>query len=85
MTALKGLIELTGIDPSQIDDVILGHCNGSSEAPAIGRVAALDYGLPVTVPGQHLDRRSGSCLQAVVNAAMQVQTGAYDVVVAGGI
>ena len=47
-------------------------------------MVALDAGLPVTVPGQHLDRRCGSGLQAVVNAAMQVQTGAHDVVVAGG-
>jgi acetyl-CoA C-acetyltransferase len=84
VAALKGLLERTGIDPSEIDDVILGHCNGNSEAPAIGRVVALDSGLPVTVPGQHLDRRCGSGLQAVVNAAMQVQTGAQDVVVAGG-
>src|SRR5690606_7098875 len=41
-------------------------------------------GLPVTVPGQHLDRRCGSGLQAVLNAAMQVQTGAMDLVIAGG-
>ncbi|TFV63807.1 acetyl-CoA C-acyltransferase [Geodermatophilus sp. DF01-2] len=84
VTALTGLLERTGIDPEEIDDVILGHCNGNSEAPAIGRVVALDSGLPVTVPGQHLDRRCGSGLQAVVNAAMQVQTGAHDLVVAGG-
>ncbi|HEX2176516.1 MAG TPA: acetyl-CoA C-acetyltransferase [Nocardioidaceae bacterium] len=84
VTALKGLIERTGIAPDEIDDVILGHCNGNSEAPAIGRVVALDAGLPVSVAGQHLDRRCGSGLQAVVNAAMQVQTGAQDVVVAGG-
>ncbi|WP_110240903.1 acetyl-CoA C-acetyltransferase [Nocardioides gilvus] len=84
VAALKGLLERTGIDGAEIDDVILGHCNGNSEAPAIGRVVALDAGLPVTVPGQHLDRRCGSGLQAVLNAAMQVQTGAMDLVVAGG-
>jgi len=84
VTALNGLLQRTGIDPEQIDDVILGHCNGNSEAPAIGRVVALDAGLPVTVPGQHLDRRCGSGLQAVINAMMQVQTGAHELVVAGG-
>ncbi|MGJ9422868.1 acetyl-CoA C-acetyltransferase [Aeromicrobium sp. CF3.5] len=84
VAALQGLLTRTGIDPDEIDDVILGHCNGNSEAPAIGRVVALDAGLPVTVGGQHLDRRCGSGLQAVVNAAMQVQTGASDIVVAGG-
>ncbi|MFI7706782.1 acetyl-CoA C-acetyltransferase [Nonomuraea sp. NPDC049480] len=84
VAALKGLIERTGIAPDAIEDVVLGHCNASSEAPAIGRVVALDAGLPVHVPGLHLDRRCGSGLQAVLYAAMQVQTGVHDVVVAGG-
>ncbi len=84
VTALKGLIDRTGIAPEAIEDVILGHCNANSEAPAIGRVVALDAGLPVTVPGLHIDRRCGSGLQAVIYAAMQVQTGVHEVVVAGG-
>ncbi|MEV1239964.1 acetyl-CoA C-acetyltransferase [Nonomuraea sp. NPDC050022] len=84
VSALKGLIERMGIAPEAIEDVILGHCNASSEAPAIGRVVALEAGLPVTVPGLHLDRRCGSGLQAVIYAAMQVRTGAHEVVVAGG-
>lgn len=84
VTALLGLLDRTGLDPEVLDDVILGHCNGNSEAPAIGRVVALDAGLPVTVGGQHLDRRCGSGLQAVINAAMAVASGAQDVVVAGG-
>ncbi len=84
VTALRGLLDRTGLDPDVLDDVILGHCNGNSEAPAIGRVVALDAGLPVTVGGQHLDRRCGSGLQAVINAAMAVASGAQDVVVAGG-
>lgn len=70
--------------PDRIGDVILGHCNANSEAPTIGRVIALDAGLPVTVPGQHLDRRCGPGLQAVINAVMQVLTGAQNLVVAGG-
>jgi acetyl-CoA C-acetyltransferase len=84
VTALTGLIERTGIQPEQIDDVILGHCNGNSEAPAIGRVVALDAGLPVTVPGMHIDRRCGSGLQAVIYAVLQVASGGNEVVVAGG-
>ena len=84
VTALRGLIDRTGITPESIDDVILGHCNGNSEAPAIGRVVALDAGLPVTVPGMHIDRRCGSGLQAVIQAAMQVMMGDDDLVVAGG-
>ena len=84
VTALKGLIERTGIDPEKVDDVILGHCNGNSEAPALGRVIALDAGLPITVGGMHIDRRCGSGLQAVIQAAYQVSAGDNDLVVAGG-
>ena len=68
----------------QCEDVILGHCYPSSEAPAIGRVVALDAGLPVTVPGMQVDRRCGSGLQAVIQACLQVANGDNDVVVAGG-
>lgn len=82
--ALKGLLDRTGIDPAAVEDVILGHCYPSSEAPAIGRVVALDAGLPVTVPGMQVDRRCGSGLQAVIQACMQVASGDNDVVVAGG-
>jgi acetyl-CoA C-acetyltransferase len=64
--------------------VILGQCYPNGEAPAIGRVAALDAGLPVDVPGFQLDRRCGSGLQCVIEACMQVQTGAADLVIAGG-
>lgn len=84
VTALKGLLERTGVQPEAVEDVILGHCYPSSEAPAIGRVVGLDAGLPVTVPGMQVDRRCGSGLQAVVQACLQVAAGDSDVVVAGG-
>jgi acetyl-CoA C-acetyltransferase len=84
VAALKGLLERTGIAPDAVSDVILGHCYPSMEAPAIGRVVALDAGLPVTVPGMQLDRRCGSGLQAVIQACMQVSTGQNELVVAGG-
>ena len=82
--ALRGLLSRTGLAPDSIDDVILGHCYPSSEAPAIGRVVALNAGLPVTVPGLQVDRRCGSGLQSVLQAAMQVGTGVHELVVAGG-
>ena len=84
VAALQGLLARTGIGPHVIEDVILGHCYPNSEAPAIGRVVALDAGLPVTVPGMQVDRRCGSGLQAVVQAAMQVAGGDNDLVIAGG-
>jgi len=84
VTALKGLLDRTGIASDAVDDVVLGHCYPNSEAPAIGRVVALDAGLPVTVPGMQIDRRCGSGLQAVIQAALQVGSGDCDLVVAGG-
>jgi acetyl-CoA C-acetyltransferase len=84
VAALNGLLERTGVARDAVQDVILGHCYPSMEAPAIGRVVGLDAGLPVTVPGMQLDRRCGSGLQAVIQACMQVATGQHDLVVAGG-
>jgi acetyl-CoA C-acetyltransferase len=84
VAALRGLLDRTGIAPESVQDVILGHCYPSSEAPAIGRVVALDAGLPVTVPGMQVDRRCGSGLQAVIQACLQVGNGDNDLVVAGG-
>ncbi|WP_142278866.1 acetyl-CoA C-acetyltransferase [Mycobacterium sherrisii] len=84
VTALNGLLQRTGLAPEAVQDVILGHCYPNSDAPAIGRVVALDAGLPVTVPGMQVDRRCGSGLQAVIQAGLQVGSGAHDLVVAGG-
>ena len=82
---LEALVERSGLDGGAVDDVIFGQCYPSMEAPPIARVAALDAGLPVTVGGYQLDRRCGSGLQAVIDAVLQVQTGASDVVIAGGV
>ncbi|MFD1830906.1 acetyl-CoA C-acetyltransferase [Streptomyces desertarenae] len=79
------LVRRTGIDPERVDEVILGHVYPTSDAPAIGRVAALDAGLPVSVTGVQLDRRCGSGLQAVLDAAMQIRAGFSEVVIAGGV
>lgn len=81
---ISELLRRTGVPGDLVDDVVLGQCNPSGEAPAIGRVAGLDAGLPVSAPGSQVDRRCGSGLQAVLTAAMQVQTGVADLVVAGG-
>ncbi len=82
---LKALVARSGIDPARVDDVVFSQGYGSGEAPAIGHWSWLAAGLPIEVPGYQVDRRCGSGLQAVVNAAMMVQTGAADVVVAGGV
>ncbi|GHF65416.1 acetyl-CoA acetyltransferase [Seohaeicola zhoushanensis] len=83
-TVIKELVKRTGIRSEDIDDVIFGQCYPNGEAPAIGRVAVLDAGFDISVPGIQIDRRCGSGLQAVINASMYVQTGAADLVIAGG-
>ncbi|MEE4025662.1 acetyl-CoA C-acetyltransferase [Gordonia sp. PKS22-38] len=81
---LRELTTRTGLGEGDIDDVILGQGYAGGESPAIGRIAALDAGLGVGVPGMQVDRRCGSGLQAVLNAASQVATGGARVVIAGG-
>jgi len=84
-TAITAVLEKTGIDPELIEDVSFAQSYGSGETPCVGRWAALQAGLPVSVPGLQLDRRCGGGLQAIATAAMMVQTGAADVVLAGGV
>jgi acetyl-CoA C-acetyltransferase len=84
-TVITELIARTDLAAEHIDDVILGQASPSAEAPAIGRIAALDAGLGVGVPGIQVDRRCGSGLQAVLQACMQVQSGGSDLVLAGGV
>ncbi|MCC2110779.1 MAG: acetyl-CoA C-acyltransferase, partial [Hyphomicrobiales bacterium] len=69
---LKELVKRTKIDPEKIDDVIYAQGYGNGEAPCIARWSALAADLPITVPGYQLDRRCGSGLQAVIDAAMMV-------------
>ncbi|EKT79320.1 acetyl-CoA acetyltransferase [Rhodococcus opacus M213] len=83
-TVITALVERTGIEGSQIDDVILGQASPGGEAPALGRIAALDAGLGIDVPGMQVDRRCGSGLQAVITAVLQVASGGNDLVLAGG-
>jgi acetyl-CoA C-acetyltransferase len=84
-TVIKAVVERSGIDTTQIADVVMAQSYANSEAPCIGRWAALDAGLPTDIPGLQVDRRCGGGLQAVLTAAMMVQTGAADVVLAGGV
>ena len=79
------VVKRSGIDPALIDDVVFAQSYANGEAPCIGRWAALAAGLPIEVPGVQVDRRCGGGLQAIANAAMMIQTGAADVVIAGGV
>jgi len=83
-TVIEALVQRTSLPAGEIDDVILGQGYPNGEAPAIGRVAALDAGLGIDVPGLQVDRRCGAGLQAIMLGCMQVQTGACELVLAGG-
>ena len=83
---LTQLVERAGIDPSAVDDVILG--NTDSIGPQVGDIARLSWlaaGLPEHVPGVTIDRQCGSSQQAVHFAAQAVMSGSQDVVIAGGV
>jgi len=82
---LRAVLERSGLDAAALDEVIVAQSYQSSEAPCIGRYAAALAGLPEEVPGYSVDRRCGSGLQAVINAAMQVQTGHADAVLVAGV
>lgn len=72
-----------GIAGEQIDDVILGNAAGPGGNPA--RLAALEAGLPVSVPGVTVDRQCGSGLEAIAHAAHLIEAGAGEIYLAGGV
>lgn len=84
-SVVRAVVERSGMDPQRIEDVVFAQSYANSEVPCVGRWAALQAGLPVEVPGMQLDRRCGGGLQAIATAAMMVQSGAADVVLAGGV
>ncbi|HEX4628498.1 MAG TPA: acetyl-CoA C-acyltransferase [Gemmatimonadales bacterium] len=83
---IKAIVERSGIDPTSIDDVILGCTNQAGEDNRnVARMALLLAGLPVAVPGQTVNRLCGSGLQAVASAAQAIKAGEGDVFIAGGV
>ena len=85
-TVIEAVVSRSGIDPSLIDDVVLGCANQADEDNRnIARMALLIAGLPVEVAGQTVNRLCGSGLQAVASAAQAIAFGDADVVIAGGV
>lgn len=82
---MHSLIEKTGIDAYTLDEIIFAQSYASSEAPCIARYAALAANLPLETPGYTLDRRCGSGLQAIINAAMAIQNGSAEAIMAVGV
>jgi len=83
--AIRAAVERAGIDPAEIDDVIIGAALQQGVQATIGRTAALRAGLPVTVAGMSIDRQCASGLMAIATAAKQVIVDRMDVCVAGGV
>jgi 3-oxoadipyl-CoA thiolase len=83
---VRALVERSQVDPEAIDDVIFGCANQAGEDNRnVARMAALLAGLPVSVPGQTVNRLCGSGLQAVVSAAQAIRAGEGELFVAGGV
>jgi len=83
---LSTLVERTGVDSGLVEDVIVGCVSQVGEQSInVGRNAVLAAGFPETVPGTTVDRQCGSSQQAIHFAAQGVLSGAYDVVIAGGV
>jgi len=83
---LEALLDRTGLDPATIDDVLLGCINQAGEDNRnVARMALLRAGLPVTVPGQTVNRLCGSGMQAVLSAFHAISAGEGDVFIAGGV
>ena len=84
--ALRALLARTGIDPSSIDDVLLGCSNQSGEDNRnVARMALLLAGIPITVPGQTVNRLCGSGLQAIASAVHAIRAGEGSCFLAGGV
>jgi acetyl-CoA acetyltransferase family protein len=86
VVALQALLSRCGIEPSLIEDAVIGCVTQKGEQGGnIARLIALTAGLPVTVAGTSVNRLCGSGQQAVNFAAQEIATGVADVVVAGGV
>ena len=84
-TVIRALIEQTGIDPGQIDDIILGCAFPEGEQGMnVARVAAMRAGIPVAVPAMTINRFCSSGLQAIALAADRIRLGEADCIIAGG-
>ena len=74
------------LDPSSIEEVILGNANGAGEDNRnVARMAALLAGLPVSVPGSTVNRLCGSSLDAAMSGSRMIETGDADLVLTGGV
>ncbi|KPL61475.1 thiolase family protein [Rossellomorea vietnamensis] len=82
---MKEAAKESGLSASDIDEVILGHCIQRTDQPNTARTASLLSGFDDTTTGFTIQRQCASGMQAIISAAMQIQTGLSDIVMAGGV
>ncbi|CAM3787071.1 acetyl-CoA C-acyltransferase [Aeromicrobium ponti] len=83
--ALKEASERSGLQSNEVDEVILGHCIQRTDEPNTARTAALLAGFDDTATGFTVQRQCASGMQAIISAALQIQSGMSDIVIAGGV
>ncbi|OFV83603.1 MAG: hypothetical protein A2W26_00795, partial [Acidobacteria bacterium RBG_16_64_8] len=82
---VREAVARAGLEPAQVDEVVIGHAYASGEAPNVARQALLMAGFPPEIPAHGVERQCGTGLQAICDAMMQIQTGNASIVVAGGV
>lgn len=78
-------LKRSGVQPQDLDEVILGHAKQSSDQPNIARLASLHAGIPIAVPAYTVHRQCGSGMQALQNAAQMIKANEGDIMLVGGV
>lgn len=81
---VRGVLDRSGLDPKEVDEVVLGQCRQTSDEPNLARVAALQAGIPQEASAYTVMRQCASAMTAVQNGVMSIMCGQNDVVIAGG-
>ncbi|MDR2361034.1 MAG: acetyl-CoA C-acetyltransferase [Oscillospiraceae bacterium] len=81
---IRGTLDRSGLDPKEVNEVVIGHCRQSSDNPNIARIAALRSGIPEETPAYTVMRQCASAMTAVAQAVNSIRVGENDVVIAGG-
>jgi len=82
---IEKVVEIAGIDKALVDELIMGQAKQTTDAPNLARVASLKAGFPIEMPSYTVHRQCASGLQAIINGALQIQTGVSEIVLAGGV
>lgn len=82
---VRHIMDKTGLDPQAVEEVIVGNTGAPAKYPNIGRIVALEAGLPKTISGYCTHRNCASGMEAVSHAYLKIASGRHDVILAGGL